>query len=320
MIQGIIRSLCIAGVLVFTALFSAGCSDNQKAVNLYVDAVMLNDMAETNQAVAKLNEATSANPKFSIAYSLLGQIYQQMNDNSKSANAYEKAIAINKWSYRDYLNLGKVYLAMQKFNSAVKAYVRATEIKPDAAPAHLGAAESYYELKDYKNALKYGKRASQLDPNQAQIMQVLGTIYDAQKDYEQAIASYKRAIELNSNQPKVMNLLAQAYLRAGQFEPAYELLGSVVAVEPTSAAYQHLGYAAMKLKKFDEAIANYRKSAELAPNDAAAYKGLGVAIMVAATQNNDETLKIEAIAQWQKSLELESDQPKLRALLRKYQP
>lgn len=320
MVQGIIRSLVIAGVFVFTVLFSTGCSNNQKAVTLYVDAVMLNDMAETNQAVSKLNEATTANPKFSIAYSLLGQIYQQMNDYPKSVTAYEKATSINKWSYRDYLNLGKVYQAMQKFNSAVKAYVRATEIKPDAAPAHLGAAESYYELKDYKNALKYGKRASQLDPNQAQVMQVLGNIYDAQKDYEQAIASYKRALELNSNQPKVMNSLAQAYLRAGQFEPAYELLVSVTATEPTAATYQHLGYAAMKLKKNDEAIAAYRKSVELAPNDATAYKGLGVALMVAASQNNDEKLKAEAIAQWQKSLELQSDQPKLRELLRKYQP
>ena len=320
MVQGIIRSLFIAGVFVFTVLFSAGCSDNQKAVNLYVDAVMLNDMAETNQAVAKLNEATTANPKFSIAYSLLGQIYQQMNDYPKSVNAYEKSTAINKWSYRDYLNLGKVYQAMQKFNAAVKAYVRATEIKPNAAPAHLGAAESYYELKDYKNALKYGKRASQLDPNQAQVMQVLGNIYDAQKDYDQAIASYKRALELDSNQPKVMKSLAEAYLRAGQFDGAYELFTAVVAVEPSNAAYQHLGYAAMKLKKFDEAIAAYRKSVELATNDAAAYKGLGVALMVAANQNNDENLKADAIAQWQKSLELQSDQPKLRELLRKYQP
>ena len=41
--------------------------------------------------------------------------------------------------------------------------------------------------------------------------------------------------------------------------------------------------------------------------------------MLAANQNNDEKLKTEAIGQWQKSLELQSDQPKLRELLRKYQ-
>ena len=319
MVQFILRSSFVAGVLVSVFLLT-GCSNNQKAVNLYVDAVMLNDMAETNQAVTKLNEATAANPKFSIAYSLLGQIYQQMNDYQKSAMAYEKATAINSWSYRDYMNLGNVYQAMKKFTAAVKAYVRATQIKPDAAPAHLGAAESYYELKDYKNALKYGSRARQLSPNDAQVLQVLGDIYGAQKDYEQAIAAYKRALELNSNQPKVMASLAQAYLRAGQFDAASELLTSVVATEPSSTAYQHLGYAMLKLKKLDDAIANYRKATELSPNDAAAYKGLGVALMVAANQNNDEKLKAEAIQQWQKSLELQSDQPKLRELLRKYQP
>src|SRR5512140_339017 len=101
--------LLFTGSMLVSALVFSGCSNNQKAVNLYVDAVMLNDMAETNQAVAKLNEATAANPKFSIAYSLLGQIYQQMNDYQKSAQSYEKATSINSWSYRDYLNLGKVY-------------------------------------------------------------------------------------------------------------------------------------------------------------------------------------------------------------------
>jgi protein O-GlcNAc transferase len=319
MSHGIIRSLFVAAAL-GCVFFFTGCSNNQKAVNLYVDAVMLNDMAETDQAVEKLNAATAANPQFSIAYSLLGQIYQQIQDYPKSAQAYEKATAINKWSYRDYLNLGKVYQAMKKFTAAVKAYVRATQIKPDAAPAHLGAAESYYELKDYKNALKYGRRAQQLSPNETQVLQVLGDIYGAQKDYDQAIAAYKRALELNSNQPKVMASLAQAYLRSGQFEAASELLNSVVAAEPTSSSYQSLGYAALKLKKFDDAIASYRRAAELEPNDAAAYKGLGVALMLAANKNNDAKLKTEAIQQWQKSLDIQPDQPKLRELLRKYQP
>jgi tetratricopeptide (TPR) repeat protein len=318
MAQGMLRSLLIAIVVVSILIFS-GCSNNQKAVNLYVDAVMLNDMAETNQAVAKLNEATTANPRFSIAYSLLGQIYQEISDYPKSAAAYEKATAINSWSYRDYLNLGKVYQAMKKFTAAVKSYVRATQIKPDAAPAHLGAAESYYELKDYKNALKYGKKAQQLDPNQLQAVQLIGDIYSAQKDYEQSVAAYKRALEIDSNQPKVMASLAQAYLRSGQFEAASELLKGVVAIEPSSVSYQHLGYAELKLKKFDEATASYRMATEIGPNDAAAYKGLGVALMVAGNQKNDENLKTEAIQQWQKSLELQSDQPNLRELLRKYQ-
>jgi protein O-GlcNAc transferase len=319
MTQGIIRTTFFPRVLVLTFLFFAGCANNQKAVSLYVDAVMLNDMAEPKQAVAKLNEATSADPKFSIAYSLLGQIYQQMRAYPQSVQAYEKATALNRWSYRDYLNLGKVYQAMQNFTAAIKAYVRATQIKPDAVEAHLGAAESYYELKDYKNALKYGRHARQLDPNQAQVMQILGDIYGAQKDYEQAIAAYKRALEIDSNQPKVMSSLALAYLRSGQFQAAYDLFTSVAAVEPTSAVYQHLGYTAIKLEKLDEAAASYRKAAELAPNDSAAYKGLGVALMMAANKNNDDKLRAEAIQQWQKSLELKSDQPKLRELLRKYQ-
>ena len=80
--------LCI---FMLSLVFSAGCSLNRHAVNLYVDAAMLRENGENEKAVEKLNSAVAVNKHFSLAYSMLGEIYQEMKDYEKSADSYEKA-------------------------------------------------------------------------------------------------------------------------------------------------------------------------------------------------------------------------------------
>jgi len=308
----------VAAVSVASLLGMVGCA-NQDAVNSYVDAVMLDEMNNDQQAIAKLQKAVDSNPKFALAWSLMGEIYQKNNELEQSANAYEKATSLNRWSYKDFFNLGKVYQALNKFTASVRAYVRATEIAPNSSEAHLGAAQAYYQLKDYKNALKYGKKAGVLDPNQADVQSLLGDVYNASKEYDPAIAAYKRALEVDANNPQVNAALALMYLRTGKIEAAHELLSGVVANNPTSSAYQQLGYANLKLKRTDDAVAAYRKAVELDEKDWSAHKGLGVALMLASGIKNDPALKDEAITQWQLSLKLQPEQPKLMELLEKYQ-
>ena len=127
-------------------LFFAGCAGNHaykpNPVDLYVDAVQLAELNEDNRAVEKLNTAVVLNQRFSPAYSLLGEIYQQMEDYPQSAAYYEKATELNPWSFSDYFHLGRVYQIMEQFAEAVRAYVKAVELKPTHLDANMGAAES----------------------------------------------------------------------------------------------------------------------------------------------------------------------------------
>ena len=58
--------LCIVGLLV-----SGGCGQEQRSVDLYVDAIMLKELNENEKAVEKLNSAVRLNKDFSLAYSYL---------------------------------------------------------------------------------------------------------------------------------------------------------------------------------------------------------------------------------------------------------
>ncbi len=312
--------VCLAAVI----LFYSGCALRQdRSVDFYVDAVMYKEFQQNDLAIEKLNSAIKENKKFSLAYSLLGDIYQDMKEYEKSANSYEMAAELNPWSFKDYFSLGKVYELMEKFTNAVKAYKQAVEIKPDNFEANLGVARNAYQINDYNDALVYGRKAEEINPDAVEVQKILGEIYETQKDYEQAIRAYKRALELDSNDVNSMMSLAVAYLKTGRNEPAKELLTIVIQRRPESSdAFQYLGYCYLRLNDIDNSIASYSTAIEINGKDWQSYRGLGVAYMLKAINTGDETLKTKAIEQWRMSLDIMPDQPRserLRKLVARYE-
>jgi len=353
---------CLCLISLTLSLF-AGCGSEEQNlaepyVKLYVDAVQLRELDENEKAIEKLNTAVQLNNRFSLAYSLLGEIYQEMKDYEKSAAAYKNATMLNPWSFKEFFNLGRAYQIMKRFAQAVKAYVRACELKPNHLEAHINAAKSYYEIKDYNKALIYGGRAEKINPNVSEIQKLLGDVYESQKDYEQAIRSYKRALEMNSNDPDVMTSLAIVYLRTNRNEPAKELLTSVIQIQPdNNTAHNHLGYFYLQsyfqviedyeseqkkddknpeimsslAKDMHEALNKatecYSRAIEINDNDWEAHKGLGVVYIARATDksNKDDELKAKlkekAVQQWRLSLNIKPDQPlreNILKLIKKY--
>jgi tetratricopeptide (TPR) repeat protein len=291
-----------------------------QAVSLYVDAMMLNELNEHEEALLKLNSSLELDPRFAMAYSLKGDILRNMERYEDSAVAYENATANDPWSVKDFFNLGRVYQVLQQWARAAKAFVTAVELNPEHYEANLGAAVSFLELKEYDNALTYAQQAKVLQPEDAAPERLLGDVFGAQKNHMQAIESYRRALELEGNTPELMLSLARAYLRSGRYSSAGELLTDIIEMQPeNSIAYQYLGFAQLKLKETQQAVQNYRKAVEIDENDWMARKGLGVALMLLAVrENNDERLQAQAVEQWNISLQIKPDQPKLQELITRY--
>lgn len=298
----------------------ASIDPKEQAISLYVDAIMLNELNEREEAIRKLNHALELDPHFSMAYSLKGDILQGMEQYEESADAYERATLYDPWSFKDFFNLGKVCQIIKQWARAAKAYVSACTLDPQHYSAHLGAAQCFYELKEYENSLIYAQKAKELDPAQAAVERLLGDLYEAQKDHLQAINAYRRVIEMEGNKPDVMISLARAYLRSDRYNSAKEVLTDVIAMEPqNSLAYQYLGFAQLKLKETDQAVESYKKAVNAGQDDWMAHKGLGVAYMMLSIKNqNDKKIQALAIEQWTISLQINPDQPKLQQLLDRY--
>ena len=307
--------LCIVGLLV-----SGGCGQEQRSVDLYVDAIMLKELNENEKAVEKLNSAVRLNKDFSLAYSMLGEIYQETEDYEKSIASYEKATELNPWSFKDYFHLGQLYQITKNPQWAVQAYTKACEIKPEDLEANINAAKAFYEIKDYNNALAYGQRAEKIAPKVCEVQKLLGDVYESQKDYDLAVIFYNRALEMGGNNPEIMNALAVAYMKTERSSMAKDLLTSVIQIQPDNkTAYKYLGFCCLQLKDVNESVQSYTKAIEIDNKDWESHRGLGVAYMLQAKNEDgtiDDAMKEKAIHQWRLSLEINPNQPKNKKLLK----
>jgi tetratricopeptide (TPR) repeat protein len=290
------------------------------AVSLYVDAMMLNDLSQHQEAMKKLDLAIELDPAFALAYSMKGDIYQVRKDYSDSAGAYEKATQLDPWSFKDFFNLGKVTQVMKEFARAVKAYVSACNLDPNHFEAQYGAAQCYYELKEYLPSLEHAQKAKTINPASGEVEFLIGDVQEAQKNHLEAIDSYRRAMEIKGNDPNIMVPLAAVYLRTGRYSAAKELLTEVIRIDPNKGlAHQYMGFVQLKFKETDLAVESYKTAVTIDDRDWMAHKGLGVAYMLLSIKiNNDEKLKVMAIEQWNISMQLKPDQPELKKIMSKY--
>lgn len=308
-----------------------------EAIKLYVDAVMLNEIKDWDQAITKLNAAIEYAPEFSLAYSFKGDIYQLTKKYEVSADSYEEATKIDPWSFKDFSNLGKVCQIIEDFSRAVKAYVSACELKTDDFDVHLGAARCFYELKDYELAFGYGQRAKEITPEKGDVDVLLGDIYVARSDAYlsdkqndaakavliDAIASYKRALEVDGNKPKILISLAVAYTKmAHYYDPLTEiedkkanysaaeelLLSAIEKDTKTGTAYKYLGFVQLNLHNndLDLAMNSYKKAAEIDEKDWLAHKGIGVVYMLKFNKLRDEAVKRGELDQLDRTFKLKA--------------
>jgi len=77
---GFCRVLTIS-TLAMIMLIAPGCAQplrsQEQAISLYVDAMILNERDEKDEAIQKLIEAIELDPEFAMAYSLKGDIHQE---------------------------------------------------------------------------------------------------------------------------------------------------------------------------------------------------------------------------------------------------
>jgi len=139
----------------------------------------------------------------------------------------------------------------------------------------------------------------------------------ARREYKKEIRSYARKPRIDNKRLNAMILQAFAYIKVNRCSSAKNILRSVIQIQPNNnTAYRYLGYCHMKLGEINDSIESYNKAIEINAGDWEAQRGLGIAYMLSAIHNNNETLKEKALQRWHQSLRLKPDQPKRNQLLK----
>jgi tetratricopeptide (TPR) repeat protein len=288
---------------------------------LYQLAVVMQRKGEIQSAEALLADLLQINPSDSKAWFSLGNLHQAQGCLSAAETAYQKALIPQLESATlasaIHHNLGYVLQQQDKWDAAIACYQQAYNLQPNSIEAEVSLANALYaqgklspekrahyarvncdlgskrqQAGDLTVALEYYRQSIQLDPHQAKPYYHLGSTLQAQGYLDEAIAAYQKAHELQPDYLQAEVSLANILYLQGNLSSEQQAHYAVVNYD--------LGNECQQADDLVGAIAHYRQSLEMNPQQADVQYSLGFALR---QQGDCEG----AIAAYRKAQEIQPD-------------
>ena len=134
-------------------------------------------------------------PTHYFGWKILGVVFKETSEASKSLAANQKAVQFAPQDYEVHNNLGATLLELGRLDDAEASCKQAIALKPDFAEAHSNLAKAFQRLGRLAEAEESFKRAIELKPNYAEahtnlasLLQKIGRLEEAEAVYTHAIA------------------------------------------------------------------------------------------------------------------------------------
>jgi len=259
---------------------------------------------------ATLARSDSSSAEKARAFGSLGEIYQAYNFDDTALASYQNAAKLEPQSFRWEYYAGYLHQLNGDTDASLREYQRAVTLKPDSASAmlrlgsvelganHLDSAKSWF----VKSMAV--KSVTQRNPSAAAALTGLGKIALIEHKYPEALKYFKEALAREPQASSLHYQLAMTYRGLGDLPQMQEQMKARGEAEPTihdplldeirvlkqgKVGLLERGAAAIREKRFADAIASYRQLVSLYPSDAIAYTYLGVALAKAG--KNGEALQ-----------------------------
>ena len=271
-------------------LRAGGGAVNAGAYELYLKALgytqRYDKAGNLDLAIAALNNAVKADPRFALGFAQLGDAYRLKYRLDKDKKWIDEALAnCQKAQQLDdrlpavYVTLGKIHGYTGKYDLALQEYQRALQLDPRSADAIIGLATSYDSAGRTADAEAAYRKAIALRPDSWDGYNSFGAFLDDHQRYDEAIAQYRHAIELTPDNAPVYLNLGGTYSDMGEkhYPEAEQILRKSLALEPTYGAYANLGNLYNKEQKYAEAAAATEKALQLNDKNYLVWGNLAIA-------------------------------------------
>ncbi len=187
----------------------------------------------------------------------------------EASEGFKKLIQRDPSNYFYYFILGEILYAMGGLEEAVRNYLQALERKPDFGVAYYKMGVCYYRMGQLEKSLEsFSAILSMKDQSHAMASYFFGIINLFLGNDEAAEKGFKM-LRGESRESLISNFyLALLKMKQMLFGEAVALLDELLKATPNLAEVHFMkGTAYMAMHKNLEAIASFRKTLELNPND-----------------------------------------------------
>lgn len=216
-------------------------------------------------------------------------------DSERALKDCNEAIRTNRTLAAAYLNRGNVYLSKSDMDHAFADFSEALRLEPKNAWAYAERGNLYKNKGDPDHALADLNEAIRLDPGYALAYFSRGDVYKSKGDLAHAMADMNQTLSLDPNYALAYFVRGRLSYMLGNAPAALEDFTKAIKLDDSEAtSYFNRGVAYYVIGgRYPDAIADFKKAAELNPKDAYAALWLDLA----ARRNNAPGQLAEAAKQ-----------------------
>ena len=230
----------------------------------------------------------------SEAYGELGKLLMAAKYLELAERCFQNAQALSPDDFRWPYYQGQIFISQGAMAKAVKPFEQVLKLRPSDFATLVWLGHVYIELGQSKAAEPVLARARAIGPDSPAVLYELGRASLAKQDYAAAVRYLEEASQLNPAAAVIHYPLAMAYRGLGDLEKAKSnldqtkgrggagatvtipdpLMADVATVLRSPEVFWELGQQAGAKGNWPEAVVQFRKAIELAPDNAVMRLGL----------------------------------------------
>lgn len=281
----------------------------------YMMGLFYENQNKLDQAIAEYKQALVLEKDIPAVHLRVAANLIRKSDFPVALEELQEAKRLDPENIEAGLLLTLLYTILNSSDKAVKEYEDVLRKASSADPKNVNILKDlaglYYQQKKFLDAITLYKLVLDIDKNDYEAVFLLGVLLEESGKRDEAVERFKEVLKFKPDYANALNSLGYLYAEDGrQLQEAEELIKKAILVEPDNGAYiDSLGWVYFKRNELDQAIEHLEKASFLLP-DPLIYEHLGDAYFKKGAQD-------KAKASWQRSLELNPAQDKLKEKLGK---
>jgi tetratricopeptide (TPR) repeat protein len=256
-----------------------GAIEDGQNLNFAVPAELVRKLIASRASLRTLASATSEtlSPRDAAAY--VNVLEALDHGKFEQAASLMKNLSDRQRNTPTYwFTTGCLHYKLQNLDLAEQAFKDAIKLRPEFSAAYARLGDVYNYQNENDKALDAYRKAVQINPRESRAYCGAGFVFGKQGQFDKAVAIFDKGLAAN---PKDIEMLGRKGIMLGaakRFAEAEKAYAAALKLdEKCIDIYLYMGETYQKWRKWDKAMAAYRKAIGYQPDNAMAYLNLGVA-------------------------------------------
>lgn len=178
-----------------------------------------NELHENQKALEDYNKSIEIAPNF-YTYNNRGKTNFELHNYSASLEDFNKALQVNPQDITALINRGKIYFALRRIEQGMADFNKAVSLQPNDFLPYVQRAAAYYAIGKMDSALQDLNTAIKLNPNNYESYSYRAEVYCELKNYKEALKDFNKAVGLNPTDGETFYLRGKCYQALGDNKKA----------------------------------------------------------------------------------------------------